>query len=153
MEPDWWLELENTYTLRIAQRQQLFRGHGEDVLDYLPGSRHACTELMEMCLQFLAARYPRYFTLNVSDLKFHNRILQTTSDLMTEHPLQVLLNNVPEDFAIMMRDPETGCYHFRAGVLCSSLGWNVSSKIGLRLHEIHAPVPDYAEKMKFSMDR
>jgi hypothetical protein len=33
------------------------------------------------------------------------------------------------------------------------LGWNVGTKIGLQLHEIHEPIPDYKEKMQFSMDR
>lgn len=38
-------------------------------------------------------------------------------------------------------------------MICSSLGWNLAGKIGRKLHEIHQPVPDYREKMQFSMDR
>ncbi|PSN73908.1 hypothetical protein BS50DRAFT_3705 [Corynespora cassiicola Philippines] len=153
MEPDWWLELENTYQERIKQRQDLFAEHGTGVLDALPGSDLACKELMEMALQFLCARYPQYFRLDLDKKIFYNDILHTESDINTMHPLQVLLNNVPEDFAIMLRDPETGYYSFRAGIICSALGWNVASKMGLKLHEIHAPIPDYKEKMQFSMDR
>jgi hypothetical protein len=33
------------------------------------------------------------------------------------------------------------------------MGWNVGTKIGLQLHQIHDPIPDYKEKMQFSMDR
>jgi hypothetical protein len=84
---------------------------------------------------------------------FHNSILKTVSDLKTTPPLQILLNNVPEDFAIMLRDDKSGLYFFRAGIICSALGWNVGTKIGLSLPEIHAPIPDYKEKMQFSMDR
>ncbi|KAF2125986.1 hypothetical protein P153DRAFT_378231 [Dothidotthia symphoricarpi CBS 119687] len=153
MEPDWWLELENTYEERIKQRQALFAQHGEAVLQFLPGSELACKELMEMVLQFLCARYPQYFKLDNDNTIFHNGILHTTTILKNIHPLHVLLNNVPEDFAIMLRDDKTGLYVFRAGVICSALGWNVGTKIGLRLDEIHGPVPDYKEKMKFSMDR
>jgi len=69
------------------------------------------------------------------------------------HPLHVLLQNVPEDFAIMLRNPGDGMYYFRAGLLCSSLGWNVDTKLGMQLKEIHKPIPDYKEKMEFSMDR
>jgi Protein of unknown function (DUF3445) len=153
LEPDWWLELEKTYVERIKQRQELFAKHGKSVLNCLPGSEHACKELMEMCVQFLCARYPQYFDLDEDRMLLHNGILGTTDDLKTTHPLHVILNNVPEDFAIMLRDPETGSYSFRAGVICSALGWNLGSKLGLRLHEIHAPIPDYKEKMQFSMDR
>lgn len=65
----------------------------------------------------------------------------------------MILQNIPEDFAIMIRNPADGHYYFRAGLLCSSLGWNVDTKLGLKLSEIHGPIPDYEEKMKFSMDR
>ncbi|KAL6704864.1 hypothetical protein ACN47E_007547 [Coniothyrium glycines] len=153
MEPDWWLELENTYVERIKQRQELYKKHGGAVLQALPGSELACKELMEMVLQFLCARYPHYFRLDESDKIFHNDILGTQTDLRTTEPLHVLLNNVPEDFAIMLRDDKTGFYLFRACVICSAVGWSGSSKIGLQLHEIHAPIPDYKEKMQFSMDR
>lgn len=164
MDTDYWLELESTYRERIAQRQQLYRDHGAAVLQALPGSELACRELMEMAVQFLCARYPRYFSLlSRSDDGggggsgggniLTNRILGTTTDLEHTEPLRVLLDNVPEDFAVTLRDPETGYYHFRAGVVCSSLGWNLATKIGQRLDEIHKIVPDYKEKMAFSMDR
>lgn len=108
---------------------------------------------MEMVLQFLAARYPQHFSINKQQLLFHNNILGTTTNLREMDALEVLLNNVPEDFAIVLRDPQTGYYSFRAGVICSSLGWTVGTKIGKDLKDIHAPIPDYKEKMEFSMDR
>jgi Protein of unknown function (DUF3445) len=153
LESDWWLELENTYKSRIAQRKVLYEEHGKAVLQWLPGSELACKELMEMVLQFLVARYPHYFSLSDDTRTFTNRILNTTQDVRSKHPLLIILDNLPEDFAIMLRNPETGYYSFRAGMICSALGWNVGSKIGLQLHQIHAPIPDYKEKMQFSMDR
>jgi hypothetical protein len=108
---------------------------------------------MEMVLQFLCARYPQHFHLHDDKKTFENRILRTKQNVSAKHPLLVLLDNVPEDFAIMLRHPETGYYHFRAGMICSALGWNTGTKIGMQLHQIHAPIPDYKEKMQFSMDR
>ena len=153
LENDWWLELEGNYVERIKQRQELYRKYGPMVLQQLPGGEVATKELMEMCLEFYCARYPQYFRIDKAAMIFHNSLLNTKTDLKTTEPLHVLLNNVAEDFAIMLRHPSTGIYSFRSGVICSSLGWNVSSKIGLKLHEIHAPIPDYKEKMQFSMDR
>lgn len=152
LETDWWVELENTYKFRVAQRKELYAKHGKAVLDYLPGSELACKELMEMVLQFICSRYPQYFSL-VDNHILQNRILGVEQDIRSKHPLEILLDHVPEDYGITMRDDATGYYFFRAGVICSSLGWNVSTKIGLQLHEIHAPIPDYKEKMQFSMDR
>ena len=108
---------------------------------------------MEHGVQFLTARYPQYFTLSSNKTSLYNSILGTTTNLTTTSPLFVLLNNVPEDFAIMHRNPTDGLYYFRAGIICSALGWSLGSKIGKKLSEIHAPIPDFKEKMQFSMDR
>ena len=111
---------------------------------------------METALQFLCARYPQYFSLSQSKSQgyvFHNGILGNKTVIKEMHPLHVLLENIPEDFAIMLRNPEDGMYYLRAGVICSALGWNLDSKLGLQLKEIHKPIPDYKAKMEFSMDR
>ncbi|KAE8412443.1 hypothetical protein BDV36DRAFT_304839 [Aspergillus pseudocaelatus] len=102
---------------------------------------------------FLCARYPHYFQLLDDQSILRNDILGTETDLRLIHPLHVLLNNVPEDFAIMLRDPETGEYFLRAGIICSSLGWSLGLKLGKCIDEIHEPVPDYGEKLQFSMNR
>ncbi|CEI68435.1 hypothetical protein FVEN_g5405 [Fusarium venenatum] len=151
MDPDFWIEIENTYRSRIIQRQILYAKYGRDVLQALPGSELACKELMEMVIQFICARYPQAFELH--GRVFVNHLLGVKQDLGQIEPLLFLLNHVPEDFALTLRDPATGRYCFRAGVICSSVGWKLSEKIGLGLPEIHAPVPDYKEKMEFSMDR
>ncbi|KAI1777344.1 hypothetical protein F4818DRAFT_345527 [Hypoxylon cercidicola] len=153
LETDWWIELESTYKQRIAQRKALYAKHGTSVLGWLPGSELACKELMEMVLQFVCARYPQYFSLSADKSQLTNRILGTVSVIKEKHPLLILLDNIPEDFGIMLRNPETGHYHLRAGMVCSALGWSVGTKIGMRLDEIHTPIPDYKEKMQFSMDR
>lgn len=153
MEPDWWLELESTYRERIVQRKQLYAEHGKLVIDAMPGSELACTELMEMVIQFLCARYPNQFQFDPSTGVFHNDITGVDSDTRAVQPLVFLLDHVPEDFLITQKDEKTGLYCLRAGLSCSAVGWNMGNKIGRPLHEIHAPVPDYKEKMQFSMDR
>ncbi|EIW85389.1 hypothetical protein CONPUDRAFT_150201 [Coniophora puteana RWD-64-598 SS2] len=153
LDPDFWLEIESTYRERMTQRIQLFAKHGRRIVDYMPGSEDACKELMEMAIQFLCARYPRQFRYDAWTGVFYNDILSSQSDTRKLHPLVVLLQNVPEDFLITLEDKETGLYVMRAGVSCSAVGWNMSEKIGRPLHQIHGPVPDYKEKMAFSMDR
>lgn len=154
MENNWWLEVENTYASRIAERKALFAEYGNKVLDYLPGSELVCKELMEMVLTFYCARYPQYFSLSEDKRIFRNGILKNETEIKRFHPLHVLLQNCPEDFAIVLRNDKDGFYEFRAGCICSSLGWNVGTKIGKQMQAIHIPtVPYYKEKMSFSMDR
>ena len=108
---------------------------------------------METTLQFLLHRYPRHFSLSPDKATFVNKILGTEQDLRSKHPLHVLMETVPEDFVIMLRDPQTGRYHLRAGVICSAIGWNIGLIIGQGLPEIHTPVPFYKERLQYSMER
>lgn len=153
MEPDWWIELESTYRERIAQRKALYEKNGSAVLDMLPGSEPGCRELMQMAIQYICVRYPALFSLDERNGRFVNNILGTETDVRNAHPLEVLIENIPEDFLLTFPDPKTGLYCLRAGVVCSSLGWNLGTKIGKPLHAIHDVVPDYKEKMQMSMDR
>ncbi|KAF9458633.1 hypothetical protein BDZ94DRAFT_1325343 [Collybia nuda] len=153
MEPDWWIELESTYRERIAERKHLYTIHGKTILDSLPGSEKACYELMEMVLQFLCVRYPKLFHFDEKTGMFQNFILGSQSSIKTMDPLMFLLEHVPEDFLITQEDRNTGLYVLMAGVSCSAVGWNMATKMGKTLEEIHDPVPDYKEKMQFSMNR
>ncbi|OJA18513.1 hypothetical protein AZE42_08719 [Rhizopogon vesiculosus] len=153
LEPDYWLELESTYLERIAQRRKLHALHGKRIMDELPGSEAASRELMEMIVQYICLRYPKQFDYDEWTSIFRNHILGSTVNIKTVHPLVFLLENVPEDFLITQEDQETGLYTLQAAVSASGVGWNMSQKIGRPLHEIHGPVPDYKEKMAFSMDR
>lgn len=106
-----------------------------------------------MVIQFLCARYPKQFQFDRRSGIFQNRILGNSFNIRKINPWVFLLENVPEDFLITMKNEKTGLYEMRAGIACSALGWNVATKIGKPLHEIHKIVPDYKEKMAFSMDR
>jgi len=78
---------------------------------------------------------------------------QTTTDLRSKHPLHVLFDNVPEDFAIILRNEDDGMYYLRAGFICSSIGWTFGTHHNRPLRAIHMEVNDYEEKMAKSMDR
>ncbi|KAL4065361.1 hypothetical protein V8B97DRAFT_1868820 [Scleroderma yunnanense] len=153
LEADWWLELESTYRARITQRRKLFADHGKLIIDELPGSEAASRECMQMVIQYLCQRYPNQFQYDNWTGIFTNRILGSKTNITTVHPLMFLLDNVPEDFTITQQDKETGLYHLTASVTCSAVGWNLGDKIGKPLSQIHGPVPDYKEKMEFSMNR
>ncbi|KAL4906014.1 hypothetical protein BDW74DRAFT_177701 [Aspergillus multicolor] len=151
-EPDFWIELEQNYFSSLEQRKALLSEHGTNILNYAPGSDLACRELMEMVLQNICIRYPAQFRLNESKTILTNNLLRTKTDLTTTHPLHVLFANIPEDFAIMIRDPKTGIYHLDAGYICSSIGWTFGTHFRRPLWAIHTEVNDY-EKMAKSMDR
>ncbi len=152
-QPDYWIELEKNYSSSLEQRKALLKEHGTNILNHSPGSELACRELMEMVLQYVCVRYPKQFVLKDSNTIFVNNLLNTATDLKRTHPLHVLFENIPEDFAIMMRNEENGVYYLRAGFICSSIGWTFGTHFQRQLSAIHTEVNDYAEKMSKSMDR
>ncbi|KAL4934618.1 uncharacterized protein BDV17DRAFT_249771 [Aspergillus undulatus] len=107
---------------------------------------------MEMVLQNLCTRYPNQFTLEECNKVFVDFLLDIKTNLTTTHPPTVLFDNVPEDFAIMIRNPDAGAYHLRAGFICSSIAWTFGTHFSQPLSAIHAEVNDY-DKMARSMDR
>lgn len=62
-------------------------------------------ELVQMAFSFRCARYPQYFSVNDGD--FRNYILNRAADLKTTAPMS-FLENMPEDFAFLIRDPHAG---------------------------------------------
>ncbi|KAL1888547.1 hypothetical protein Sste5346_009503 [Sporothrix stenoceras] len=156
LDPDYWLELEHGYKTSLETRHALVKEHSEKILfcndDELTSL--ACRELLEMALQFVCHRYPQYF--EVRDNVFINRVLDTKTQLDKAYgrdALQILFDNIPEDFAIVTRSDDDGRYRLRAAVVCSSVGWYIGQHRGKPLHGIHAKVTDYATKMARSMDR
>lgn len=152
-DPDYWVELTSSYHTVMATRRSLLAQHGSRIFFQNPCAEHACRELMEMVLTFLCKRYPMHFSLSVDKTLFNNRLLNTTTNLLQTDPLQVLFDNVPEDYAVMMRNESDGLYYLRAAIVCSSVGWYAAQHRGAPLKSIHTHVPDYESKMAFSMDR
>ncbi|KAK7906404.1 hypothetical protein PG985_016410 [Apiospora marii] len=153
MESDYWLELESNYFRRMKQRQELLAEHGEKIMFWTPGSELASRELMEMVLQFLCRKYPHYFQLEEDNTVLRNQLLKTTTDIAALHPLEVLFRNVPEDYAVMCRNEHDGLYYLRCAMICSSVGWNIGLHKNKVLRAIHDNVPQWEEKMAFSVDR
>ncbi|KAK4164111.1 hypothetical protein QBC43DRAFT_238179 [Cladorrhinum sp. PSN259] len=153
-DPNWWIELTSSYIPTMAKRQTLLSQQKDRIYfqSPSPGTDLAVRELMEMLLQFLCIRYPAHFFLSSDKTFFHNNLLNTTTNLLITPPLKVIFDNVPEDYAVMLRNEETGYYHLRSAMVCSSVGWHVALHQDAPLRAIHSDVPD-ADKMAMSMDR
>jgi hypothetical protein len=131
IEPYYWAEFDrNLSAQRQGTARHLQKKCGSAVLHVVPGHEYAATELMEMVLQFICAQYPHYFTSELSETReiVHNQILNTHTDLKSTESLIVLLNNVPEDFTIMIRNEENGQYYLRGGTVITSFGWTIATK-------------------------
>jgi hypothetical protein len=138
--------MESRQTL-LEQYEDRIMNLGSD-----PVSVAAARELMEMVVQFVCIRYPKQFHLEQDDNVLVNTLLGSRTDVNID-PLKTLFDNIPEDFAIMIRNPENGMYYLRGGIICSSIGWDLGTHLNKELKDIHDGVPDYMSKMTLSMNR
>ena len=146
-----------------------------------PRIRAAVSELYAFVLgTYLPARYPDMFKLHATTLlneekatMLENRVtgevwpVQLSERREVRRGLEILGKVVDEEFLILIpesvsgedsgsgkkKEEEEEKYVLKAYVVCFPSGFNTKEKLGLRLADIHIPVPGYAEKLEKSMDR
>lgn len=173
--------MDKTYKERLAVRKSLLESQHDTVVAVNNDSdrrvRAAVMELYMFILgTYLPGRYPSMFRLhgktktpfmeNLVTGEIWPVVLDDTTP--TIRALETLAQVVDEDFLILlpeqkeksMTDNENGGgggeeprYILEAYEACFPSGFNPRKKLGLRLADIHGPVPYYREKLERSMDR
>jgi hypothetical protein len=128
LDLDHWLEFDEHYHDELAQKAELLEGHYDVVVATEPAGDAASAELLEEVRAFLARHHPE---------------LPTTVD-PNEHPLVAASRLVQEDLCVMINDDG---WRLRAACVCFPSRWELATKIGTTLEEIHAPVPHYDEAL------
>jgi hypothetical protein len=104
---------------------------------------------------YLPTRFPTLFTLNPTSL--YNTV--TSLPLPLSPPgdpietLKLLGENLDEDFLLLLPSSDGDGYVLKGYGTCFPAGFNTKEKFGLKLRDIHGPVPGYKEKIGLSMDR
>lgn len=165
--------MDKTYQDRISKRKNVLNQHHDVVVAVNdpplkdPRIRTAVGELYTFILGvYLPTRYPTTFQIDSSSEKepiFENRVTGAkwptvlTGDMPTIRALEILTQTVDEEFLILLPDISVldgpSPYVLQAYATCFPSGFNTREKLGLRLADIHGPVPGYAEKIERSMDK
>ncbi|KAF2735032.1 hypothetical protein EJ04DRAFT_222001 [Polyplosphaeria fusca] len=150
--------MDNTYESRIALRKHLIQTHPQDILAAQPPATDAIFEFYTWITStYLPQRFPTLFTLLPNGLL--NTITQETVPLTPNSPLAALRTlgtTIDTDFLFLLPSSlpsDTNRYRLHAFISCFPSGFSTPQKLGLRLDEIHAPVPGYRDKLERSMDR
>lgn len=150
------VEIDNTYLARLTLRKQIMRDHHPIVLQAAPSIKPAVDELYTWLIStYLPSRFPTMFTLCTSSL-----LNQATSESIPLCPpsdpieaLEILGGNIDDDLLLLLPSDDGDGYVLRGFVTCFPSGFNTQEKFGLKLRDIHKPVPGYREKLEKSMDR
>ena len=133
---DEWLQIDDLRHLDLLEKEHLrLRLRGRTFMA-LPGSERAGREVARLIEDALAR---------------HGHILRRDG----EHPLDTAGRSVQEDLCLLERVDEGGSprWVLTAGSVCFPTRWDLTSKLGCSLAEIHAPVPRYTEQLGMQVDR
>ncbi|RQM07230.1 hypothetical protein DH86_00000932 [Scytalidium sp. 3C] len=153
--------MDKNYLDRLNIRKQIIRDHRPIAISALPRVKAAVDELYTYLLGYhLPTRFPRMFKL-MNDEKHHSQLLNmVTNEYLPLQPpadpektLQLLGENLDEDLLFLLPSEDGDGYVLYGYVTCFPSGFNTKEKLGLKLRDIHGPVPGYKAKLEKSMDR
>ncbi len=143
LDLDDWIELGPGADEAIAAKAALNGEHHATVFAALtdrPDVDAAAHEVAGALVEHLRRRWPeRYATVELD---------------AALHPLDAAARLVPEDLVLMVADPaHDGRLVFAAGSVCFPNRWDLRSKIGLPLSDVHAPVARLNEQLAVPIER
>ncbi len=119
-----------------------------------PGTHPLQWEAVTEVLPRMARQSPQHFALTVEGNRWHwrNHLLGTEATFIPGEPTSLPLapldwlgRQVQED--LLLLDGKREGLPLVAGQLCFPSGWCLADKLGRSLLAVHAPVPDFAEKL------
>ncbi|HUX05378.1 MAG TPA: DUF3445 domain-containing protein [Acidimicrobiales bacterium] len=123
-----WFEPDLRRERELAAKASLLRTSRDAVVALGPEGRDASEELFTLVREFLATHYPGIETAVEAD----------------EHPIIAASRLVQDDLCVLVRD---GRWRLAAACVCFPSRWDLATKIGASLDDIHAPVPLYGDRL------
>jgi len=136
-----WIQIGDDYDVQMAAKHAARTDHPSTVFVSLPEARPACDEVLDLVVDHLVAGWPGDFSR--TDREITNRRTGERLPLdRSVHPLDIAGRLVQEDLIVMV---PTGAGDdadmvFGAGSVCLPNRWNLQSKLGRSMSEVHAPV-------------
>lgn len=148
--------MDKNYLTRLNIRKQIIRDHKDIALQASPTAKPAVDELYTWLVStYLPSRFPTMFSKTekgtMNNVTGELMVSQPSQDPI--HSLQILGENLDEEFLLLLPSDDGDGYTLKAYVTCFPSGFNTLEKFNLKLRDIHKPVPGYKEKLELSMDR
>ncbi|MBW4464228.1 MAG: DUF3445 domain-containing protein [Pegethrix bostrychoides GSE-TBD4-15B] len=139
-----WIDIDEQFGVELQLKQQLLNQRHGEVFVSLPESLSAQQEVLDLLVQHLLHYFPNHYRQrgNILDNLVTGEQWNLTA---VEQPLDLAGRLVQEDLCLMQPDAETYC--LSAASVCFPSRWDLRSKLGQELTQIHQPVPGYGEKL------
>jgi hypothetical protein len=123
-----WLEIDEHFDEELDLKRRLLEESYDVVVATNPEGDDASRELLEEITRNLRTHHPGVNT-DVDE---------------SEHPLVSASRLVQEDLCVLVRDD---AWRLRGACVCFPSRWDLASKIGTTLDDIHDPVPGYDREL------
>lgn len=145
-----WIEFDDAYDTDVERKQSVMSTYSTTVNASAPQTEQEGFEVLESLCAHLADVWPSRFSFERGVLSDSTR--GTTVEVMSidEHPLFTAGRLVQEDLALLVE--RSGRLMFGAGSVCFPNRWDLRSKIGLPLSQVHAPVARLNEQLEGPID-
>ncbi|WP_420452404.1 heme-dependent oxidative N-demethylase family protein [Ilumatobacter sp.] len=121
----------------IARTGELLDSHRSTVMHLMDDVDDECAEVARAVVHHLRRRWPGRF----GDVEVDPDV----------HPLEAAARLVPEDLVLMVR--RGGRLVFGGGVVCFPNRWDLASKLGRTMSEVHEPVAGLNDQLATEVDR
>jgi len=138
-----WIEVGEHYERDLARKRDVQARFADTVFVAQPAALDACAEIRDAVVDHLVEHVADDFRRDGDAVV--NRRLGERVELndRSSHPLAVAARLVQEDLIVMITapsGPHAGELVFSAGSVCFPNRWDLRSKLGLPLAEVHRPV-------------
>ncbi len=146
-----WIEIDAHLGEELREKARLLADHHAQVYVEEPRSLPAQREIRDVLAEHLCARHPELYRRRRDGLEVAALGESIPFETPERPPLECASRWVQEDLCVM--EHWDGAWRLSAGSVCFPTRWNLPSKLGLPLADIHTPVPGYAETLAGPADR
>lgn len=150
------IEVEpDRYAAQLALKRDILASDEAYYFQCPPTAEPLAWEALEILLPHMAKTLPQFFSLNAMNPRWvwRNKLTDETTrftpgvtDSLPRSPLDWLGRQVQEDLIFMAPGSEGGTVCV-AGHLCFASGWSLGDKLGRTFSQVHAEVPEFAERL------
>jgi dimethylamine monooxygenase subunit A len=137
LDLDDWIEIDDAYDRDLATKARILAEHHGTVVVVAPGIEREATEVLDELVGHLRRRDPARFAAPQVDRSLH--------------PLDAAGRLVQEDLVLLVE--RGGQLVVGGGSVCFPNRWDLRSKVGLALADVHAPVARLNAQLAEPIDR
>ena len=150
-----WIQIGDDYDHEMDGKARVLRDHYDTVVALRDDIESDSAEVLEVLVDHLVDRFPHMFVRDGDHVVNSRRgerlrVVPESDGSWIEHPLAVAGRLVQEDLALLV--DRGGRLIFGGGSVCFPNRWDLRSKLGLTLAEVHDPVSRLNDQLRAPID-